>query len=539
MRSYRTPTISREEQRQECLHDREFLSALREISDALVSETDLDQLMFAVSQSILRFVGTSCAEILLHDARNDSFRRAALYLTPASDHISRNWVQAMDESPAPTAFRSRHPIVGERETIERHAAKFQQVADWFSLGIQSFYCVPLISHGRVLGTLNIGSLECPRFVPSFVEFLNDTAKLIALATENALAAKQLAVLNEKLLCQRSNHEDSYCVDGDLKARYSFAGIVGRSNALKSVLESIQDVAESDATVLLLGETGTGKELFARALHDMSRRKHRKLVKLNCAAVPAGLLESELFGHEKGAFTGAINAKVGLLELANQGTLFLDEVGDIPLEIQPKLLRVLQEGEFTRIGSTRTIKVDVRLIAATNRDLLQMIRTREYRSDLFYRLNVFPITVPPLRERKEDIPLLVEHFARKSAVRNRRVIQSISSEAMEVLARWNWPGNIRELENLIERAVILSKGPELNIPLKDFQDDIGHASVKLHSAAERAAAEITAEVILRTLRETNGIVSGPRGAAARLGMKRTTLLWKMNSLGITRKQALQI
>jgi formate hydrogenlyase transcriptional activator len=527
MSTHRTPAIPP----QTCTRERDFLLAMREISDALVSKRNLDQLMFALAESIRRFVGLSCTEILLHDATNDSFLRAALHLTSDNGQIERNWVQAMDESPAPTAFRTRQPISGERVVIEREACHFQQVADWSSVGIQSFCCVPLISHETVLGTLNVGSLECPRFMPSFIEFLNDTAKLIAILLESSLASKQITALQEKLL-----HERSY-LDGEVRADCTFAGMIGQSEALRSVLEQAQDVAESDATVLLLGETGTGKELVARALHNLSRRKDRTFVKLNCAAIPAGLLESELFGHERGAFTGAINTKVGLLELANHATLFLDEVGDIPLEIQPKLLRVLQEGEFARIGSTRTIKIDVRLIAATNRDLLKMVREKEYRSDLFYRLNVFPITLPPLRERKEDIPLLVKHFTQKSAARNKRSISLISSEAMEALAGWNWPGNVRELENLIERAVILSKGPVLNVPLKDLQDGPRHSSTTLQMTVEHTPAEITADVILRTLRETNGIVSGPRGAAVRLGLKRTTLLWRMNSLGITRKQAL--
>ena len=310
----------------------------------------------------------------------------------------------------------------------------------------------------------------------------------------------------------------------------FEGIVGQSRVLREVLELVEMVAETDSTVLLVGETGTGKELIARAIHNRSRRAGRSLVKLNCAAIPSGLLESELFGHERGAFTGAIAQKVGWLELADQGTLFLDEIGDVPVELQPKLLRALQEREFERLGSTRTKKVDVRLVAATNRDLERMVAEKQFRSDLYYRLNVFPIEVPPLRDRADDIPLLVRHFVQHFARRMNRVIETIPSETMQVLTRYRWPGNIRELQNLIERAVILSTGTVLRVPLGDLRStnnpipDAGkHQTLE---EAERA-------LILATVKDTKWVLSGPNGAATRLGVNRSTLQFRMKKLGIAR------
>jgi formate hydrogenlyase transcriptional activator len=310
----------------------------------------------------------------------------------------------------------------------------------------------------------------------------------------------------------------------------FQGIVGQSSALRRVLQLVETVANGNATVLLLGETGTGKELIARAIHNRSRRKDRTFVKLNCAAIPSGLLESELFGHERGAFTGAIAQKIGRLELADQGSLFLDEIGDIPLELQPKLLRVLQEREFERLGSTRTKKVDVRIVAATHRDLEEMILEKQFRSDLYYRLNVVPISIPALRERPEDIPLLVHHFVREAARRMNKTIDTIPPDMMDALTDYQWPGNIRELENVVERAVILSPGSVLRVPLRDLQTRItaGHDDEKLHTLAD-----VERQHIRSILKETRWVLSGPRGAAIRLGMNRSTLYFRMKKLGIVR------
>jgi DNA-binding NtrC family response regulator len=313
------------------------------------------------------------------------------------------------------------------------------------------------------------------------------------------------------------------------AQHNFDDIVGTSAALRAVLDQVEVVAPTDSTVLILGETGTGKELIARAVHNISGRSNRPFVKVNCAAIPSGLLESELFGHEKGAFTGAVAQKVGRFELAHGGTLFLDEVGDIPLEVQPKLLRILQEQEFERLGSTRTIHVDVRLVAATNRDLLQMAGEKEFREDLYFRLNVFPIRIPPLRDRAGDIPLLVRHYVDMYAQRMKKQIETIPEEAMAALCRYSWPGNIRELQNFIERAVILTPASVLQIQIGDLQQS-NHISSTMTGTLE----DVERQRILQALRETGAVIGGPHGAAARLGLKRTTLLSKMQRLGITRK-----
>jgi len=320
------------------------------------------------------------------------------------------------------------------------------------------------------------------------------------------------------------------LDEPLREETEFEGIVGQSSTLRHVLQMVETVATGDSTVLLRGETGTGKELVARAIHYRSRRKDRNFVKLNCAAIPTGLLESELFGHERGAFTGAVTQKVGRLELADQGSLFLDEIGDIPLELQPKLLRLLQEREFERLGSTRTKKVDVRVVSATHRNLEEMILEKQFRSDLYYRLNVFPIFIPPLRERPKDIPLLVQHFVREAARRMNKTVHTVPSETMAALTQYHWPGNIRELENVIERAVILSPGSVLHVPSRDLQSRItpGCGSEKL-----RTLADVEREHIRATLKETKWILSGPRGAATLLGMNRSTLYFRMKKLGIVR------
>ncbi|HEY7161060.1 MAG TPA: sigma 54-interacting transcriptional regulator, partial [Acidobacteriota bacterium] len=346
---------------------------------------------------------------------------------------------------------------------------------------------------------------------------------VAIAVENALAYRQIEVLKDRLAQEKLYLED------EIRTEMNFEEIVGDSTSLRQVLQQVETVAPTDSTVLILGETGTGKELVARALHNRSRRKDRTFVKLNCAAIPTGLLESELFGHEKGAFTGAISQRIGRIELANHGTLFLDEVGDIPLELQSKLLRVLQEREFERLGSTTTKQVDVRLIAATNRDLQKMIAENQFRSDLYYRLNVFPVRIPPLRERPDDIPLLVRHFTQKYARRMEKRIETIPSAAMKMLMEWHWPGNIRELENFIERAVILTTNHALNVPLSELSSNDTYKRTPVQSETSER------EKIVRMLRDTKGRVGGPDGAATRLGLKRTTLIARMKELGIDPKE----
>jgi formate hydrogenlyase transcriptional activator len=343
--------------------------------------------------------------------------------------------------------------------------------------------------------------------------------------QNHLAASEI-----KLLQQRLGEERRY-LEGEIEYQGNFTEIVGNSPALKQLLQQVLTVAGSGATVLILGETGTGKELIARAIHRLSPRKDAPFIRINCAAIPTGLLESELFGHEKGAFTGAISQKIGRMELANGGTLFLDEVGEIPLELQPKLLRVLQDREFERLGSNRTIKVDMRVLAATNRNLAERIAQNQFRSDLYYRLSVFPILVPPLRQRKEDIPLLVRYFVRQISLRMDRHVESIPPGAMDALLQWHWPGNVRELENLMERSVILSESEVLRVPVSELH------SLTLPEQAEVSNQNLDyaeRQHIVRVLRETHGKISGPHGAAIRLGLKRTTLQSKMQRLGITRR-----
>jgi len=366
-----------------------------------------------------------------------------------------------------------------------------------------------------------------------VSFLGQVASQIAVAVDNALAYGQISQLKEKFA-----RENVY-LESELRSELHFEEIVGKSEALRRVLKEVETVAPTDSTVLIYGETGTGKELIARALHNLSSRRSNAFVKLNCAAIPTGLLESELFGHEKGAFTGAITQRVGRFELAHRGSIFLDEVGEIPLELQPKLLRVLQEREFERLGSTRTLCSDARLIAATNRDLKEMVEDQKFRSDLFYRLNVFPIRVPALRDRPADIPLLVRRFVHEFSRRNNRMIDTIPSETMEAFVRYHWPGNVRELQNVIERAVIISKGPVLNVPLAELKPDMSTKaspavkearSVSQESLQDRLDNAERTE-ILRALEEANGVVAGPKGAAARLGIKRSTLQLRMQKFGI--------
>jgi formate hydrogenlyase transcriptional activator len=389
-------------------------------------------------------------------------------------------------------------------------------------GLNMGCVLPLTSRGRTHGVLLLGRRNENTFNQDDIKFLIQVAGQVAIAVENALAYKKIAELKEKLTQEKLYLED------EIRTEHNFEEIVGESAALKALLYQLQTVAPTDSTVLILGETGTGKELIARALHNLSTRRVRTFVKINCAAIPTGLLESELFGHERGAFTGAIAQKLGRFELADKGTLFLDEVADIPPELQPKLLRVLQEQEFERLGSTRTRHVDVRLVAATNRDLARMVENGEFRSDLFYRLNVFPLSVPPLRERSEDIATLVRYFAQRYARRMNRHIETVSAESIAALERYHWPGNIRELENLIERAVILSPSPVLHIPLSELKSNPDGQPTGLPTLAEAER-----DHIVRALEESKWVLGGPKGAAAMLGMKRTTLQSRMQKLGISR------
>jgi formate hydrogenlyase transcriptional activator len=404
-------------------------------------------------------------------------------------------------------------------------------------GLTSVCCVPLISKGEAFGSLNLASKRLDAFAPQEVELLGQVGTQVAIAVKNALAFKEIDALKDKLAVEKLYLEE------EIRSEFNFEEIIGESAALRRALGQVELAAPANTTVLLRGETGTGKELFARAIHNLSPRQDRTFVKVNCAAIPAGLLESELFGHERGAFTGAISQKIGRFELADRGSIFLDEVGDIPLELQPKLLRVLQEQEFERLGSNHTQRVDVRVVAATNADLSRLVAEKTFRSDLFYRLNVFPIQIPALRERREDIPLLVRYFVQKFSQRFNKTVLYVPADAMDGLTNYAWPGNVRELENLLERAVLLSPGKELRIPLSELKSNssigVEETTASIMSATNTAATsvgtleEAERQHILRALRQTQWRIAGPRGAAMMLGIKRTTLQARMRKLGIRR------
>jgi formate hydrogenlyase transcriptional activator len=495
----------------------ERLKLILELSNQVVSNLEFHDLLVAASTSVRRVMHCDAAAVMLADSDGTHLRVHALDFPESRGIFTEGVSVPIDGSMPGDSFKSGKPIVMNK--LDPDEIPPEMYAKAIGEDLHSFCDIPLISKSRMLGVLAVAKREENAFGSDEVSFLVQVANQVAIAVENALAYGKIAELTDRLA-----QENLYLQD-EIRGEMDFEGIVGQSSALRHVLSLVETVAPSDSTVLLLGETGTGKELIARAIHDRSKRKDRTLVKLNCAAIPTGLLESELFGHERGAFTGAISQKVGRLELADQGSLFLDEVGDIPIEVQPKLLRALQEREFERLGSTRTKKVDVRLVAATNRDLEKMIERREFRQDLYYRLNVFPIRIPPLRERPGDIPLLVRYFTQKYSRRMEKRIDSIPTAAMKKLAAWHWPGNIRELENFIERSVILTHTSALQLPL----GEIG-TNGKLPPAPGSREANDRDEII-RILKETNGRVAGPQGAAARMGIKRTTLISRMNKLGI--------
>ncbi len=493
---------------------------LLELSGAMLSGMDICMTLAAISAGIRNIAPHDFAVITLLD--NETGELRAQGLPPNENAIfSGETLVPMEGTPTGWTFLHQRPVfLKSFETDRFTAAGIQR---YIRAGVRAGYWLPLVNKERIVGTLFIGSKSESAFDPIDVNMLMQMARQIASAVDNVRAFRQITEMTNKLA------EEKRYLEEELRTEYGFEEIVGESAGLKLVLKQVETVATTDATVLILGETGTGKELIARAIHQLSQRRDRTFVKLNCSAIPLGLLESELFGHEKGAFTGAIAQKVGRLELAHKGTLFLDEIGDLPLELQPKILRALQEKEIERLGGTRTIPVDVRLIAATNRNLEKMIHEGQFRSDLYYRLNVFPIRIPPLHQRTGDIPLLVNYFVAKHSRRMNKTITSIPSETMAALTRWRWPGNVREIENLIERAVILTQGSTLRVPLSeltipDVPEQSEDASLEL---AER-------EHILRVLRECGGMIGGPGGAAEKLGLKRTTLNSKLKKLGIERE-----
>jgi formate hydrogenlyase transcriptional activator len=485
-----------------------------------VSHLNLRELLKTVSVCLSRVIPHDLAGLALYDPTNERLLAHGLDFPRNQDFVEAGASIPLEGTPEGRAFTTRRTVLIKRLDLTEFPAEIVKRAA--AEGLQSGCAVPLVAHGRPLGTLSVVSLRESAFTEEDADLLSRIGTQVAIAVENALAYREIDSLKDKL-----NKEKLYLED-EIRTEYNFEEIIGESGALKAVLKQVEVVAPTDSTVLILGETGTGKELLARAIHNLSGRRERTFVKMNCAAIPTGLLESELFGHEKGAFTGAIATKIGRFELADRGTVFLDEVGEIPLELQVKLLRVLQEQEFERLGSSRTIRVNVRVVAATNRDLLDMVKGQTFRSDLYYRLNVFPVTVPPLRDRAEDISILVRHFAQKFALRMTRSIETIPAEALKAMKDYHWPGNVRELENFIERAVILSRGSVLTVSLTELKS----GSVPRPDSADRLdVAE--REHILKVLKSAKWVIGGPAGAAAQLGMKRTTLQSKMQRLGITR------
>jgi len=497
----------------------ERLKLLQELTNSLVANPNLDDLLTAVVAGARRVIQSDFAILGLVDSESGRFRPNAFDVCDENAALDRKAVDSLVEMLAGRVLSVGKPSAGKAEDLALRSAGGDQ--NWVVHGFKRSCVLPLVSRDQTLGILVMGRRENTAYTPNEIEFMLFLSRQVTMAVERVGLCGELGGLQNDLGDERVYRAD------EIRTEARFEEIVGRSSALQRVLPQVEIVAPTDSGVLITGETGTGKELIARAVHNLSTRRSRPFVKLNCAAIPSGLLESELFGHERGAFTGAVMQKAGRFEAADKGTIFLDEVGDIPLELQPKLLRVLQEGEFERLGSTRTQKVDVRVIAATHRDLKQMIEDGQFRSDLYYRLHVFPLTVPPLRDRCEDIPLLVRHYVDKYARRMNRRIETIPSQAMEVMATYSWPGNVRELQNFIERAVILSPGSVLRAPLAELKEAApqgANSKLSTHEDAER-------DHILRALRESNWILGGPDGAAVRLGMKRTTLAYRIRKLKI--------
>jgi len=512
----------------------ERLQLLLNLTTRITSNLDLREVLRSISGNFRELMRCDGAGVWLPGEEAGTFKLYA-FDAPVSKGFAREEliITPAQDDPGRRAFETMKPMVatvgeigwpGGGEGYRLAAAE----------GVKSACFIPLVSRGHALGDLMIVRKTEGTFTAEEIDFLSQAAGQIAIAIENALAYREISELKDKLA------QEKLYLEEEIRSEMNFAEIVGKSSALRKVLKRVETVANTDSTVLIYGETGAGKELIARAIHDLSSRQSKAFVKLNCAAIPTGLLESELFGHEKGAFTGAIAQRIGRFEVANGGTIFLDEIGEIPLELQTKLLRVLQEREFERLGSSRTLRTDARLIAATNRDLEAMVAEQKFRSDLFFRLNVFPIQVPPLRDRHGDIPLLVRHFAQQFSKRMNKTIDTISSATMDALSRYHWPGNIRELQNVIERAVITSTGPVLKVDVADLkiykssspaEKSSAHASTNdgLHNVLEQTERQ----QILKALKQSNWVVAGPKGAAAKLGIKRSTLQLRMSKLGISR------
>jgi formate hydrogenlyase transcriptional activator len=511
------------------------LRLLLDVTNQVVSNLELRDLLHSISQDVRRVMQCDYAGLSLPDTENKQLRLYALDFPEGKGFFHEELVYSIEGSPSGTAFRTMKPLTLQSPFAGWLDSPIAQIA--VREGLKSVCCLPLISRNRAIGVLVLGRLRDDAFSQADISFLSQVANQLALAVENALAYREIRELKEQLSKEKLYLED------EIRTEMNFTQIIGNSASLRRVLKRVGTVAPTDSTVLIYGETGTGKELIARAIHDLSPRSSKPFVKLNCAAIPTGLLESELFGHEKGAFTGAIAQRIGRFEVADGGTIFLDEIGEIPLELQTKLLRVLQEREFERLGSSRTLCTDARLIAATNRDLEAMVSEQKFRPDLFFRLNVFPVHVPPLRERQGDIPLLVRQFTQQFSRRMKKVMETIPSATIDALCRYHWPGNIRELQNVIERAVIISTPPVLSVDVSDLRFPKDRSTVEqsaspkpTNGALHDVLKETERGHILEALQHCNWVVAGPNGAAARLGMKRSTLQKRMHKLGIARGSA---
>ena len=511
-----------ESYQKQLLGERDRWKLLLEINNHVIAFLDVTTLLRSACESLRNYFDNDFAAVWIIDKEQNRLETAAMDFPSGRGFIDDVTVELTAEDIH--RMKTRQPELWGQKELQ---ALPETVRESFaSEGLESMLVTALRTANRPLGVITLGSKRARHFRHQDLDLLGQIATQISLALDNAIAYEKLNASRDQI------EEERLYLETELRAEYNFENIVGRSPSLIKVLQQIQIVAPTDSTVLLHGETGTGKELIARAIHSLSSRKSRTFVRLNCAAIPSGLVESELFGHEKGAFTGALMQKKGRFEIADQGTLFLDEIGDISLDLQPKLLRALQEQEFERLGSARTIRVDVRLIAATHRDLPTMIRNNQFREDLFYRLNVFPIEIPPLRDRREDIPLLVNFFVSRLSRKMQKNIESIPKDAMEALTNAPWPGNIRELENFIERAVILTQGSDLKVPLKELK----RAPVVSSATSGSTFEEAERQAIVEALHAAAGKISGQGGAAERLGLKRTTLQNKMRKLGISRLRA---
>jgi formate hydrogenlyase transcriptional activator len=499
-------------------NSQERLQTLLDINNAIVTKLSRDDLFTVISEVLARIIKFDRLALSIYDPESDALR-IVTYTGPyrRDDYTPIGRVLALKDSPAGWAFLNRKPLLCPDLETERHSSSEERA---YGHGFRSLCACPLIVRGKSIGAITVGSLTRFQYTQADTEFLMEVANQIAIAVDNMRSYEEIATLKAKF------EAESVYLQEEIKTEYNFEEIIGQSAPVRQLLRKLEQVAPTEATVLIQGETGTGKELLARAIHNLSARNERPLVKVNCGAIPTGLVESELFGHEKGAFTGALQQRMGRFELANGGTIFLDEVGELPLDTQTKLLRVLQEGEFERVGSSKGIKVNVRVIAATNRDLKQAIKDGSFRADLFYRLNVFPLTVPPLRERRSDIPLLVTFFLSRYAQRLGKQIQGVTKETMDRLTEYAWPGNIRELQNLIERAVVVAEGAVIRID---------ESMLGLETLAEDRSLQPLEDVershILRALAETNWVIHGSQGAASMLKINPSTLRSRMQKLGI--------